>query len=265
MAIVNTESLDSISNSDIAKIGSKLLELSYDTEIKMNVVLIKYTKDSGRIEYYRETAYPRVDKKFATNIMLDYDYYLTIEGVRRWDINLHKYIKKNIYVQIRMQDMMLVRETVNSVYKMIRMNYDDIYSKDEYGHPVIKNPSLVLGSIENLLMGNFIIMKPDVREQINDNKVESIRFIFKDEEYTLVDLPKFYGLVELVNCINLPMYAQELVNYCERPELGRNRYVIQSDNYDTQETEGGNKNELRGNSTRRIGYFNPNNNKKNPA
>lgn len=222
---------------NISKITSSLLWLNFETILKMNVVMVKY-RNNKELHYYKEVSYPRGNSSDRNlNVSLDYDYYLSIESVNRLGLKR----KKNIYVQIRIQDILLFRDIVMDVYKSVREHFEDIYQINSDGIITgMKRNNDVLGGMYNLAMGNSIIFKPDITERSNDSLMEAIRFMFpKEKEYTVVDMNKFCAFVEIIDKLNLPMYAQELVNYVGKPELGTNRYEMKSD-MDEMKTSGGN-------------------------
>ena len=221
---------------NISKITSSLLWLNFETILKMNVVMVKY-RNNKELHYYKEVSYPRGNSSDRNlNVSLDYDYYLSIESVNRIGKK-----RKNIYVQIRIQDILLFRDIVMDVYKTVREHFEDIYQINSDGIITgMKRNNDVLGGMYNLAMGNSIIFKPDITERSNDSLMEAIRFMFpKEKEYTVVDMNKFCAFVEIIHKLNLPMYAQELVNYVGKPELGTNRYEMKSD-MDEMKTSGGN-------------------------
>jgi len=87
---------------DYEKISDRVMDLGYNTVLKMNVTLAKKNKGGYRNHYYKEYSYKTnkyIDKSTLCNISRNFDYFLSIE----------RYSEEKDFLMIRDENMLGLR------------------------------------------------------------------------------------------------------------------------------------------------------------
>lgn len=183
--------------------------------LRMNVSLARKAEDKTRRFFYQEYSYDSKysDKAQVVSIRRNYDYYMTLESLE----------DKDSGVMIRPQDMIYLRTKLADVSQWFT-NGTFTMRKDKLTIASPPRPAFV--KIDKFAENKFIRFEPtiiywdDTREEIG------VRVSLSDISYTDITVDKYYGLVYIINSINMIQSAQSMLAFIGMPEYGTNRYEI---------------------------------------
>ena len=206
---------------DYDKISDDVLYLGSKTYLRMNVLLSnKFDKDNvpRRESFHKEFRY---DSKYSNRKLItirrSFSYHLSIDKT-----------DSRVSINIRPQDIILLR----SKLKMVSSWFDD----GTFGS---KNNQLIVYKqrqpivIQGLLFNNYIQFDPVaiIWEQTGSQE-PGVRMTLSDpNEFIDIPVDKFFGLMYVIQTINMYESAQLLINYIQRPEYGTNMYEFEESNF----------------------------------
>lgn len=200
--------------------------------LRFNIDLGRKDKDGFRVPYhsefnYKTSKYPNV--KTLTTLRRSFDYYLTLENTRHIDG-----VKE--YVQIRLQDMILLRMILDNVFDWFYgKDYKGLFKKEADNKIHIKQ--IVEETLDGLVMDKYIRFEPIVL--VNNEREDTGVRLYLSSESNFVDMTieKLAGFKYLIDSINMYESAQIMLNYIPQVPYGTNAIVFEDD-YIPEEQEG---------------------------
>lgn len=215
---------------DYEKLSDKVMDIGYNTILKMNVSLGRKDKNGKRIHYYKEFSYQT--KKYTNvdtlyNINRNFDYYLSIE----------KYSDQKDFLMIRdenMIDLKIAFNTILTLWFTVSDKYPDVFAYNKDNKLIIINGSWNEIPVD-LCMNKRLVFHPVVIHNLDNSYTRGVR-LFLGSNYSFVDIPqsRFMALVYNFNSMYLFQMAQNMLNFFQRPEFGTNlttySYTSERDN-----------------------------------
>lgn len=206
--------MNNIKYDDYDKISDDMYYLGNNTNLRFNVILSKKNqKNNDRYFFHSECRYPSKYKNNETlvSIRRSYNYYLSID-TRDFDTS----------IMIRVQDILLFRNAINNASKWGSDGTFGINNKKEL---VIAKKRRTI-KVDSLPQHKFIWFDPVVI-YYNEIYYPGIRMTLCNEStYVDIMMDNFFGLVYIINQLDMFGYAQNMLNYLERPSYGYNIYDI---------------------------------------
>lgn len=208
---------------DYDKITDLVYDLGQHVVLEMVVSLSrKNEKTMDRYHYHREFKY---DTKYSDrdmySIKRSFDYFL----------NLNKLDVSGAGIMIRVQDMYLVLSKLKAALKWfetsgvygVKSGTKELYIKT-------KQQSIL---IPNLAAGKYIQLDPIVIVFENTGfQTQGIRLTLADPSiFADITIDRFYGLVYILNNLDIYGCAQNMINYLQRPEFGTNLKEFESNSF----------------------------------
>lgn len=208
---------------DYDKITDLVYELGQKTVLELVVSLSRKNETTlDRYHFHKEFKY---DSKYSNRKMISikrsFDYYL----------QLNKIDVTGSSIMIRVQDMYLVLSKFQNALKWfetagvfgIKQGTKDMYIKT-------KQQSIL---ISGLAAGKYIQLDPIVIVWENTGtQTQGIRITLGDPSiFVDVTIDRFYGLVYILNNIDIYGAAQNMVNYLQRPEYGTNLMEFENNSF----------------------------------
>ena len=188
-------------------ISDKIYWLGKDVVLSFVVKLSKKDDDGNRVHFHNEYIYDSkyINTQYGVSIKRQYDFYLVLESNQM-----------DIYIQIRVQNMIILRSILSDVIKILT---DDRYwlYKD--------NKLSVKGNIKPLIhnglpMNKWLSFQPIPIITSNEEYKKGVRITLSDEtKYIDVTMDNFLGFVYIINSIDMLGYAATLVNYIPNSEI----------------------------------------------
>lgn len=210
---------------DYDKISDDMMFLAKNTIVRFNLTLSKKYRDNNRYHFHREYTY---DSKYS-----DYGKVVSIKRTFNYYLSIDRIDDRNKSVMIRIQDIILLRAKLIEISTwfsdgtfVIKNNKLQIYKK--------KKPI----EITNLAENKFILFEPIVIDYENSNtSYQGIRITLSDmNTYSDITIDNFYGFMYLINTIDMFGYAQNMLNYIQRPDYGTNLVEFNLDEFYKQES-----------------------------
>ena len=207
----------SILYDDYDKISDDMFYLGNNIAMRFNVILSSKNKSNNDSRYffhqeYRYNTTKYSDKNVAMSIKRSFSYYISIDILKNWDYS----------VMIRVQDILLFRNAVNQASSWAQDGTFILYGKKKE----LKLSKKVLPIKVILPEQKFVWFEPVVIFY-NEVHYPGVRMTISDESiYTDIIMDNFFGLVYLINAVDMFAYAQNMINYLQRPELGYNLHEI---------------------------------------
>ena len=198
------------------RISDDMYFIGSNVVLRFTVVLAKYSDTYGRESYYKEFEYRNRYGLDAVTIRRNFSYYLSIDNVRADENGNRESIK------IGPEDMIMFRKVLNKVSEWFLSNkHRDLFS-------VIDNKLVLSKHLEPITLpylsnGKYINFEPIVC-YLQEVSSPGVR-MYLSSDTNIVDIPvnKLFGLLYLIENMNLYESAQLLLNYCQKPEDGTNR------------------------------------------
>ena len=163
-------------------------------------------KDSFHKEYTYRSNYNNID--MVTSIKRSFDSFIVIDNFK----------DKDIYIQIRAQNMIMLQNILNQM-----VGY--LFDEKLWG---IKNKTLIIKGkpsplyMQQLPMSKWISFELIVIEY-NGEFDKGIRIVLSDEsKYVDVRIDVFMGFVYIMNTFNMYLASMSHINYLQRPPFGTN-------------------------------------------
>ena len=207
--------------SDVQKITSVIMWLSYNFVLKINVNLYSNFGNQRRY-YHKEVCYfnSKADAN-VVNINLTTDAFLTIEQIKSAN-----HLKAS--VMIRQQDLYSLSKAIKLLFRNLHSHARDMYYLTEDGKLHIHSNMEQSFSITDLPMGQFLEFSYDIMSNSLNNKEEPcVKINISNIADVRMNERRLSELYTVLSTINIPMYAQSLLNYIGRPELGTNMYTME--------------------------------------
>lgn len=185
--------------------------------LKMNISMYQSSEKYGRRSYHQELQYynEKIGQK-VVNVKRSFDYFATIENLK--PVN---HMKE--YIMIRQQDIFLLRRVMDSVFKLFNDEFDNLFGKKN-GNVILRNKIKPI-EFSGLSLGKYLVFAPDIMESMNGDKTACIRMnLSSPDNYVLMNLSKYSGLLECINNMDMFAYAQGMMSYFGRPKYGTNLY-----------------------------------------
>lgn len=193
--------------------------------LRMNVSLAKRMEDKTRKHFYQEYSYDSKysDKAQVVSMRRSYEYYMSLESLE----------DKGNGIMIRPQDMILLRSRLAEVLPWFG-NGTFVMRKGKL--MISKRPETI--KIGGFPENRFISFDPVVLDWEDGNQTMGVRISLSDVTFSDITVDKFYGLVYIINSMNMVQSAQSMLAFMSMPEYGTNRYEIDTgySNNDNNET-----------------------------
>lgn len=209
------------------RLSDDLFFLGDNTLLRFNVSLARVSnKDGTKVSYHREYKYPSnkySNTDFAITMRRSFDFYLTIE----------KLDARESSVMIRVQDMILLRMKLKEVASWFSNGTFNIIDGNI---KIIKRPSVI---IDGLPDNKSLMFEPVVVVWETTNTQEQGVRLTLTESNTYVDIPinKFFGLLYIIDTLDMYNAAQNMLNYLGRPDFGTNMTEFQDNRFLMDHTE----------------------------
>ena len=197
------------------KITDRIMFLSKDAVINMNVVLYSYSERWGRRYYYSEVQYPSTKAGIQVKKMRrDFDCYLSLESLKT--IN-----RRREFIFIRPKDLQLLKMTLVPKLKDIIEKFNQIYEQDPDGKiRVNKYPAF-----EIELGAKVIVIAPGVHKFYNDELAPAVDMFLNSQDNAIsMSFSKVYELLYVLETFQIHLYASSMISYLGRPPQGLNLY-----------------------------------------
>ena len=206
---------------DYEKISDRVMDLGYNTVLKMNVTLAKKNKGGYRNHYYKEYSYKTnkyIDKSTLCNISRNFDYFLSIE----------RYSEEKDFLMIRDENMLGLRFALKSLMDNWFIEKQIFASKD--------NRLIIMQGWEPIVaiisMNKNLVFTPIIIHNVDDTYSPAVRMSYgSDYSYTDISYTRLNAFVYNINSMYLFQLAQNMLNFFQRPELGTN---LTSYNYNSE-------------------------------
>lgn len=213
------ELVEPITINNVKKISDDMFTLGPNLVLRFNVECSRNVNDKT-YPFYSEFEYPCDNGSYKTLVSVKriYDYYMTIENVKK-DENGNK-----VYIRIGVTEILLLQNGLDTVASWFTLKkYSNLFAKN--GGVLTICPPVPNMNIGGLPMGKYLEFYPTIidRGMSNADKYPGIR-IYLGEDSTFVDMPvdRFMGFKYIIDKCDMFGYAQNLAN-AMNPELGTNR------------------------------------------
>lgn len=214
----------SILYDDYDKISDDMFYLGNNITLKFNVSLSSKYKSNNinndmRHYFHQEYKYPSKykEKDNLLSIRRSYGYYLSIDVAKEWECS----------VMIRVQDILLFRNAINQASSWAQDGTFVIAGRKKE-----LRLSKKLEPIKVQLPDNKFVWFEPVVIFNNDIYYPGVRLtVTKESVFTDITMDNFFGLVYLINQLDMFGYAQNMINYINRPQYGYNLHEFDDDSY----------------------------------
>lgn len=183
--------------------------------LRMNVSLARRkdkTNDERRY-FYNEYSYDSKysDKGQVVSIRRSYDYYMTLESLE----------DRLNGIMIRPQDMILLKSRLSEVMYWFSTDVF-VVRKGKLMINIRPSPIVIEGFADN----RSIKFEPVVIDWEDGNQSRGVRISLSDTTFSDITIDRMYGLVYIINSINMVQSAQAMLAFMGMPEYGTNRHEI---------------------------------------
>ena len=217
------------------KISDDLFYFGNSIVLRFNLDLGRKDKDGFKIPFhneynYKSNKYPNV--KSLTTLRRTFDFYLTLENTKYIDG-----VKE--YIQLRIQDMIYLRDTLNLVYSWFTdKKYNGLFKPINGKLEMIQGFDLGINILDGLVMDKYIKFEP-VITVYNQREEQGVRiYLNSDSNFVDISFERFLGFKYLIDSINLYESAQIMLNYIPQIPYGTNAIVFEDDYNVPQEQDG---------------------------
>lgn len=203
----------SIIHNNYDKISDICMWLSKDYILKFNVTLNKRTSNNT-INYYKEYGY-NVNDEFRVNIFRDFNYYLSIEAIKKLS-NGRKHM-----VHIGINDIYFVQYKLKEAVSW--------FTTEAYKSLFIKNNNQIKISMKidpiiiKLHYDEYLEIEPAIITYNNGDQVIGVRiYVSSDYNSFFMDINTLLSFNHFISTFNMYQSAQLMLNYLGRPENGTN-------------------------------------------
>lgn len=199
------------------KLSDDVLFLGSNLYLRMNVSLSgKNSEKNERYHFHKEYSYnSRYSESGLLSIKRSFNYYLSFEFLSGPD---------KVTTIIRTQDMILLREKLQDVYKFF---IDDTFATK--GTKLVikrKRQSVVL---DGLCDNGYLQFDPvAIIYESTGNQTPGVRITLNNPNaFADIDVDHFFSLLYTINGFDMYTAAQNLINYLGRPSFGMNLYEVE--------------------------------------
>lgn len=181
--------------------------LDKNTSVKFNVKLSRKDEDGNRVHFHNEYKYESqyTNTQYGYSIKRQYDSYLTIENKNN-----------NVYIQIRMQNIILLRLVLADVVKIL-MN-DKKYWTYIDKRLATKGPIKPI-TYNGLPMNKWLSFEP-IPIVFEDESKKGVRITLSDKEkYIDVSMDAFLAFTYIIDSIDMLSLAATMINYIPNHEV----------------------------------------------
>ena len=211
------------------RISDDMYIIGPNVVLRFTVLLARYSDLYGREDYYKEFEYQNKYGYNAISIRRSFSYYMSIDNIKATENGMKESIK------ICIEDMILFRKVLTRVTEWFTSGkYKDLYN-------VIDNKLVLTKHLDPITLpylsnDKYLKFEPVVcyNQEVSSPGVR----MYLSSETNIVDIPvnKIFGLLYLIENMNLYESAQLLLNYYARPMDGTNRVSftngVQYEQYD---------------------------------
>lgn len=227
--------MENVEQFNYEKISDDLFFFGNGIVLRFNLDLGKKDQDGFKIPFHKEynyntNKYPNV--KSLTTLRRSFDFYLTLENIKYVDG-----VKE--YVQLRIQDMIYLRDTLNLVYSwFMDIKYKGLFKPVNGKLELIQGYDLGINILDGLVMDKYIKFEP-VITVYNQREEQGVRiYLNSDSNFVDISFERFLGFKYLIDSINLYESAQIMLNYIPQIPYGTNAITFEDD-YTTDGQDGG--------------------------
>ena len=189
-------------------ISDKLMWLSQYHSLNMNVKLASENKRTGnRISMLKGYSYNSryTDEDIAYSMKRSFDYYLTIENVT-----------KTVYIQIRIQNMVMLVHIMNNIIKLLSDNSLWIGKNGQLQFASGYTPEY----LNNLSMNKWLSFECVSMLYPNEEYGRGVRITLSNyNEYVDVSMDTFMAMFYLINNLDMATYAATIINFLTSPDV----------------------------------------------
>lgn len=203
-----------IIDQDYEKISDLCMWLSNEYVLKFNVELNKRNTKYGKQNYYKEFGYI-ADNEFRVNIARDFNYYLSIESIKR-AIDGSK-----LQLRIGINDIYFFKHKLQEVVAWFTSReYKSLFVKKD-GRIII--PVRVEPIIVDIMFNNYIEFEPAIITLDNQEQIIGVRIYLNSDAISFfMNVNTLLSFAYFIDTFNMYQSAQLLLNYLGRPENGTN-------------------------------------------
>mgnify|MGYP003470099290 CR=1 FL=1 len=210
-----------IAYQDYEKISDICMWLSKEYVLKFNVELNKHT-NNNKENFHKEIGYS-MNGDFRVNINRSFNYYLSIESVKRSSEGL------KLQLRIGVEHIYFLKFKLHEVIKYFTSEeYKSLFvKKDNKIIMTSKVPSVIV----NIAFNNYIEFEPVVATFDENNQSIGIRlFLGSDGVSFFMDVNTLLSFSYFIDTFNMYQSAQLMLNYLGRPENGTNYFGMNNKN-----------------------------------
>lgn len=202
-----------IKHQDYGKITDVCMWLSNNYILKFNVELIKHkSKDN----YHKEIGY-NINGCYRVNINRDFDYYLSIESVKRSDEG------NKLQLRIGINEIYFFRYNLHGVSSWFtNKSYESLFIKKDGKiiMPIKVDPIRI-----NIMFNNYIEFEPSICNLDNGDQIIGVRvYLNSDGVSFFMSANNLISFTYFIDTFNMYQSAQLMLNYLGRPENGTNYF-----------------------------------------
>lgn len=191
---------DSINPIDYERITDDIYYLGGGIYLRLNVILAKKTKDGNRRHFVSNYKYASkyIDKGKVITMRRSFDYYLTLDNK----------IDSTQNIMIRVQNMILVKAKLKEATNWFS-DSTNVFGIRRGKLTILKKMS---SSINDLPGSKYIKLEPIVIDYDDNTQKPGIRVTLSGSNvFSDMSIENFYGLVYLIDTLNMYQSAQLLV------------------------------------------------------
>ena len=204
-----------IINTDYEKISDICMWLNNEYVLKFTTELNKHTDKHGKTNFYTEIGY-RINNDYRININRDFNYYLSIESIKR-NIEGNK-----LCIRIGLNDIYFLKCNLEKVIVWFTdKQFENLFVKDKNKIVMTIKPNPVK---INLSYNNYIEFEPSIFTF--DNTLEQyigVRiYLSSDSNSFFMNVNTLFGFKYFIDTFNMYQSAQNMLNFLGRSENGTN-------------------------------------------
>jgi hypothetical protein len=200
------------------KISDLCMWLSNEFILKFTVELNKRSNDNIT-NFHNEVGY-RYNNEYRVNINRDFNYYLSIESVKRLSEDNRK---------------LVIKIGINNIY-FFQQALQEIsvwFTGDAYKSLFVKKDgSIIIGTHVKpiritVMYNNYIEFEPSIQSIGIDQQLIGVRvYLNSDGLSFFMSVERLFGLIYFISNFNMYQSAQLMLNYLGRPSNGTNYFGI---------------------------------------
>lgn len=209
----------------VDKISDDVYLIGFNTMLKFNVSLSK-ASNNKRYHFHKEYEYQSKLQGTSSLVTIkrSFDYYLSIESVTK-DQNGNK-----VFIRIGPPEYFIFKQGLEQAIAWFTdKKYSKLFAKN--GNSVFLTTPVPQFKIDKLPMQKYIELMPTIIDRgiASADKEPGVRmFMGSDSLYVDMNLERLMGLYYTISNFNMYQSALSVINYLGRPNIGTNRYVMET-------------------------------------